>query len=270
MAIGNSPSSFLSLLSQTGYQTSNLYMVQIKPPPILLKTGGSFINSDRRDRGNLYSDLIDGMCDEVTIPSKNLNTSEIKTFGTMYRYPTGTSYSEVSMSFMVDKYAEIRYYFEAWLGLINSDVSHHVSYYKDLVSPFITITKYEKGIEDNSNGAFRRGLFDYENVETSVYRLYNAYPFNVGSMSLSSASSQMLKFQVSFYYERYRLMRSETYSEAENWRRNKSNFMGAKGANGQNSEKMKQSIKVTKELIDKERKRLGLPPYNNVNGRNPQ
>lgn len=270
MAIGNSPSTFLSLLSQTGYQTSNLYLIQIKPPPLLVKAGGSFPNSDKRERGNVYSDLIDGMCDEVTIPSKNLNTSEIKTFGTMYRYPTGTSYSEISMSFMVDKYAEIRYYFEAWLGLINSDVSHHVAYYKDLVSPYITITKYERGIEDFTKGAWRQGLFDYENVETSVYRLYNAYPFNVGSMSLSSASSQMLKFQVSFYYERYRLMRSETYSEAQNWRDNRNAFLGARGAQGPNSNKMQESIKVTKEIIEKKKKELGLPPYNNVNGTNPK
>jgi len=270
MAIGNSPDTFLSLLSQTGYQTSNLYLIQIKPPPLLVKAGGSFPGSDNRNRGNLYSDLIDGMCDEVTIPSKNLNTSEIKTFGTMYRYPTGTSYSEISMSFMVDKYAEIRYYFEAWLGLINSDVSHHVSYYTNLVSPFMTITKYERGIEDFDKGAYKGGLYNYENVETSVYRIYNAYPFNIGSISLSSASSQLVKFQVSFYYERYRLMRSEGYSEAENWRRNRNNFYGPGGAKGPNSEKMRIAEKVTKEQQERWKRENGFPPYNNVNGRNPR
>jgi len=271
MAIGNSINTFRNLLVNNGYQTSNLYLVQIEPPPVLKVIGSEFFNMGVREIGkNRLSDLIDGMCDEVTLPSKNLNTAEHKLFGTMFRYPTGTSYSEIQLSFHVDKYAEIRYLFEKWLGAINSDVSHHVTYYKQLVSPYMTITKYEKGIEDFDNGAWKKGLFDYENVETSVYRVYNCFPFNVGSMSLSGGSSQLLKFQVSFYYERYRLMRNEANTVALQTRNNRNSFVKAKG---ESSDRMKQSVDITKKIIQnnaQKKKDLGLPPFNNINGANPK
>lgn len=272
MALGNSINGFRNLLIRAGYQSSNLYMVQIEPPPILKTLGSEFFNMGVREQGiSRYADIIDGMCDEITLPSKNLNTSEIKTFGAMYRYPTGTSYSEITMSFMVDKYADIRWLFERWLGLINSDTSHHVSYYKKLVTPTITITKYERGIENTTNGGAIKGLFDMDNVETTVYQVYNAFPFNVGTMSLSSASSQVLRFQVSFYYERYRMLRNERSTEAQKARNNRNKFNN--DANRPESKVMSQARNITKKQLEEnsaKKKELGLPPFNNINGGNPQ
>lgn len=261
MALGNSLGSFLSHISNHGYQTSNLYMVQIEPPPIFNILKGEFARMGRRNQGEFYSDLIDGMCDEITLPSKNLNTSEIKTFGTMYRYPTGTSYSEMTLSFMVDKYANIRWLYEKWLGSIHSDTSHHISYYKNLVSPYMTITKYERGVEDKVKGAWKEGLVKYENPETAVYRVYNLYPFNVGTMSLSSSSSQVLKFQVSFYYERYRLIRKETGDEAKQVIDNRKSFDKARGSN---NPRMNQAISATKLILNKNssaKKEQAISPF---------
>jgi hypothetical protein len=264
MALGNSIGSFYNLLSKAGYSSSNLYLIQIIPCSALLSYDGpAYRSSGSIDSKDLYSNLIDAYCDEVTIPSKQLTTGEIKTFGTMTRYPTSTTYNEITMSFMVDKYSNIRKYFENWMGVINSDVSHHVTYYNDIVSPYINITKYERGWEKDG---FNTGIFDHQNVETSVYRMYKAFPYNIGSMSMSSSSSQILKFQVSFYYERYRWMEKESDSATQNFRTNRSRFYNS----GQSISS--RTISRTKSILESnsKRKELGLPPFNNVDGNNPQ
>lgn len=263
MAIGNSIGTFYGLLTKAGYSSSNLYLVQINPCRALISYDSNYARSGSRESTDLYSNLIDAYCDEITIPSKQLTTGEIKTFGTMTRYPTSTTYNEITMSFMVDKYSYIRKYFENWMGVINSDVSHHVTYYDDIVSPFITVTKYERGWEKDGPD---KGMFAHENVETSVYRMYKAFPYNIGSMSMSSSSSQILKFQVSFYYERYRWMEKEQDTARNNFTDNRSRFMNSSVSVAN------RTIARTRSDLESNarRKELGLPPYNNVDGKNPQ
>jgi hypothetical protein len=263
MALGNSIGSFYGLLTKAGYSSSNLYLVQINPCKALIEYDANYRRSGSLESSDIYSNLIDAYCDEVTIPSKQLTTGEIKTFGTMTRYPTSTTYNEITMSFMVDKYSYIRKYFENWMGVINSDVSHHVAYYEDIVSSFITITKYERGWEKDG---FKTGIFDHKNVETSVYRMYKAFPYNIGSMSMSASSSQILKFQVSFYYERYRWMEKEFDTARNMFTENRSRFY--------NSSKSisNRTVAKTRSILESNsrRKELGLRPFNNIDGKNPQ
>ena len=104
--------------------TSNLYGVSLQMPPpqndrksILQKIG---INDKEL---NEYVNLL---ATEVSLPSRQLTTSEGRSFGAMYKYVTGTTFSEITISFLVTKSMYIRLFFERWMNYITDDGSNFV------------------------------------------------------------------------------------------------------------------------------------------------
>jgi len=183
---------------------SSLYHVQFNTLPKVLSPGGAPISSDFTldDTGSLARNL-SYYANEVSIPSRQITTGEQKAVGSMYRYPTSTTFSEISMQFTLPRNMLTRTFFERWMNYISNDANQYVSPYFDCVVPEVNIWKLERGGGAPVSKPGLRPGAQYNQV-TAVWRLYNVFPFNISSFSLSNAQSNIINMEVSFYYERYR------------------------------------------------------------------
>jgi len=202
-------SNFLSGLKSYGTSSSSLYTVRFEKPDVL-----KFQDIETGVELGWPNDLTDLYCDSVQVPARQVNTGDIKALGSMYRYPTGVSYSQMDMTFLMDRKTSIRRLFEYWTLAIANDERNYATYYDQAVSKKVTIVKYE-GYDDNYqnnkviNNRKQYDTFVKQNDPVSVWELYNVFPFNLGTIDLNSGTKDLVKQNVSLYFERYRQYRTE-------------------------------------------------------------
>jgi hypothetical protein len=179
--------------------TSNLYGISLSKPNLAEKYLADITPRDWVDKLNL-------LADEVTVPSRQLTTGEGKTFGSMYRYTTGTSFSEITISFLLTKDLSIRLWFERWMNYTQTDSSNFVLPHQDYVAQ-LRISKWEVGSnvviqQKNTEGK----VIGQKRLRTCTgnWIVQNAFPFNISTMTFNNAETSLLKCDVSFYYDRYR------------------------------------------------------------------
>ena len=201
----NSFEKFRSLVATGGFEParSTFYSVVINRPQIFTKIGNLIDNTDK----SYWEEAVNFFADEVTIPSRQITTGELKAHGNMHRYATGTTYSEISISFIGTKNMYLRTVFERWMNYTSNDAQNSALFYDETVSPSIIITKWEMGSDVaavNTDPVTKKQSEYRMNKITGIWQLVNAFPFNLGSISLSNAEQNLIKTDVSFYYERYR------------------------------------------------------------------
>lgn len=200
----NSIQEFMSHMQKNPPAYSSLYHVEFsKLPNVLMKNGSAIAGEfNLGDSGSLGRNLT-YYANEVTVPSRQITTGEQKAVGSMYRYPTSTTFSEISMQFTLTRDMLTRTFFERWMNYISSDANQYVSPYNDCIVPELNIWKLERGGgAPVSKPGLQAGAM-YNQV-TAVWRLYNVFPFNISSFTLSNAQSNLINMEVSFYFERYR------------------------------------------------------------------
>lgn len=180
--------------------TSNLYGIDLNIPnsTILDKVGTNAKDLNRS---------INLLAMEVTLPSRQLTTIESRSFGTMMRYASGTSFSEITISFLMTKDLWVRVFFERWMNYTTDDASSFVmipSGYKGT----IRVSKWENG----SNVVLRKKddqgkVIGSTRLKTNTgnWIIEGAFPFNISTMTLNNEETNLLKCDVSFYYDRYRM-----------------------------------------------------------------
>jgi hypothetical protein len=222
----NSLQGFKAFASRRPPSYNNLYWVRFRSIPNTLRikadsffspffdggsdnsTGLSYGSSGRDE-----SRLINYYANDVTIPSRQITTGDAKTVGALYRYPTGTTFSEISINFTLSRDLTTRTFFERWMNYITEDSGNRVSWYEDITCPFMDIFKYERGGVNPSNAAISvvnpttpQGVRDFVqfNKISGVWSLSNIFPFNISNIQLTNGQAGTLNMEVSFYYERYR------------------------------------------------------------------
>lgn len=228
----NSFQGFRSMVSRQAPAASNLYWVRFRTPPnIFYNSSGTaryqdgidaFNNGITTGPGRDNSRLLTYYATDVTIPSRQITTGDAKTVGSMYRYATGTSFSEISISFILPRTLFTRMFFERWMNYTSNDSTQKVAYYDDYTCSHLDIFKYERGGATPtpadwsafssvlSPTARASGLNNYLNTAvkfnrcSGVWVLKNAYPFNISNINLNAGPSGLVQMDVSFYYERYR------------------------------------------------------------------
>ena len=178
--------------------TSNLYGISMSIPSVI----AAKVRPDSRD----WMDRINLLSDEVSIPSRQLTTGEGKTFGSMYRYVTGTTFSEITISFLLTKDMMIRLWFERWMNYTQSDSSNFVLLHQDYTTE-LRISKWEVGsnvVLQNRNTEGKVVGKKRLRTCTGNWLIQNAFPFNISTMTLNNEETNLLKCDVSFYYDRYR------------------------------------------------------------------
>ena len=164
--------------------TSNLYQVNLSAPPIF--------------RTNIYDPVkvieatrtVDYYANSITLPSRAVTTGELNNIGQIRRFATGQTASEINIQFIVTKDQRHRYFFEQWLNHTASDSDNTVGFYDDYVID-MEILKFENGPEGHQ--------------QTAAYKLYGAFPFNVGQLELNNEQTNLVQLDVAFYFERYRM-----------------------------------------------------------------
>ena len=167
---------FLSQVNQgEGFARTNRYIVRINPPA---KTGGG--NNDLESTQVLEN--IDMMCNKVTMPNRDINTTAHQMYGPRREMPYAYSYSaQVECTFYGDKFLRQRLFFENWQKKIMDIGSHHMRYYNDYIG---------------SMDIMQLGQFDSKQDDdarvTYAVRLNEVYPQTIGSIDMAYGSENQI------------------------------------------------------------------------------
>tara|TARA_B100001250_G_C19781538_1_gene782085 strand:+ start:1079 stop:1807 length:729 start_codon:yes stop_codon:yes gene_type:complete len=200
--MANSFSKFRELVATGAKEParSNLYSVIIDLPQCLLM-------NDRKLRSDQRSvfESINYFADDVTVPGKRITTGQIRDVGQQRNFATDTASTDITCSFIVTKDLIHRELFEKWMQYTASDAENRVTLYDEYTTN-ILISKWELGSNIVWHGISREGK-QYEqrlNRSTGVWQMFGAFPYDMSALSFNNGQTDLLKLDISFYYERYR------------------------------------------------------------------
>ena len=179
---------------------SNLYSVRIDLPQALM-LNDRILRSRQRD----VWESINYFADDVTVPGKRITTGQIRDVGQQRNFATDTAATDLTVSFIVTKDLIHRELFEKWMQYTASDAENRVTIYDEYVTN-ILISKWELGSNIVWNGITKSGR-QYEqrlNRATGVWQMFGAFPYDMSAMSFNNGQTDLMKLDISFYYERYR------------------------------------------------------------------
>ena len=179
---------------------SNLYSVRIDLPQALM-LNDRILRSRQRD----VWESINYFADDVTVPGKRITTGQIRDVGQQRNFATDTAATDLQVSFIVTKDLIHRELFEKWMQYTASDAENRVTIYDEYVTN-ILISKWELGSNIDWNGITKSGR-QYEqrlNRATGVWQMFGAFPYDMSAMSFNNGQTDLMKLDISFYYERYR------------------------------------------------------------------
>jgi len=215
---------FMGFFKKTDNHPSftNLFSVHFASPPILLQGGGVSSNKFQPETGDL-SLLLDYYAKTVNLPSKQVTTGQAAVVGSAHKFATGTSFSQISISFQVPRSQKTRTFFERWTQLMANDANQYTEYYKNYVCPTLYIYKWERGHGDQVYTdpkmlrALREAGDNYllarKNKLTACWVLQNVFPYNIGSIQLDNEKAKVMDMSIQFYYERYRFYPESAFDD---------------------------------------------------------
>lgn len=202
--------------------TTNLFSVHFSTPPILARGVNAKTNLFQAETGDL-SLLLDYYAKTVNLPSKQVTTGQIVNVGAGYKFATGTSFSQISITFQMPRSQLTRNFFEKWTQVMASDSNQYTDYYSNYCCPTLRIYKWERGGGDLAVGdpkllrAVREAGANTFNARkhklTAVWEMQNVFPFNIGSVQLDNGQSRLMDLNVQFYYERYRFYPESSFDD---------------------------------------------------------
>lgn len=205
---------------------ANRWSLQFSAPTILRQ--GKYFKTNKFDPGEaaFNKNLLNYYADNVNLPSKQVTTGSITNVGSSYNYATSSTFSQISMDFMVPRSHKTRTLFERWISVMSSDANQYTDYYDDYVCPNLYIFKWERGggPEFQIPSFFRKILINlgvdpndvnkYKDDQlVGIYDIRNCFPYNIGSTTLSNATATLQTFNVGFYYERYRFYGAQQFDD---------------------------------------------------------
>jgi len=171
---------FIAEINQgEGVARPTRYLVVIQPPQKLLTNEyddnyytGTPDNNDMESATMKRN--VGMMCNKVTLPNRDVNTTDHRVYGPARQMPYAYSYSgQIECSFYGDKFLRQRTFFENWQKKIFSNVTHHMDFYDNYVG---TMDIYQLGSFSAEQDRDRT---------TYAVRLYEVYPQTVGSIDYS-------------------------------------------------------------------------------------
>jgi len=144
------------------------------------------------------------MCNKVTMPSRDINTTPVQLYGPGREMPYSYSFpGSIECSFYGDKFLRQRVFFEEWQKLIYDLGTHDMNYYDDYVGTMDILQL----------GAFESN--DDRDRVTYAVRLYEVYPSTLGSMEYSYGSNdQGVSIPVQFQFRSWYNLTSSELADA--------------------------------------------------------
>ena len=129
------------------------------------------------------------MCTNITMPGRTINTSPYRIAGAPYKYPTQVQYTDITATFIGDKFLRLRTFFEAWQNIIYNNQTGMFNFYDEYVSPI---------------DIFQLGQFDSLNDRDSAtygIRLRECFPTAINQIQYDAgAQNQFVAIEVTFAY----------------------------------------------------------------------
>jgi len=187
---------------KTGLSLNNHYQVFITRPD------GMIFQNLFTTSNPIYNKLA-LLCEQATLPGINIATTPTRTFGESIETPYDKIYHPVNLSFYVDSKYQVKYFFDSWMNVIQSNTTR-IHNYPNSYKTNIDIVTYDK-----------------QDTKTYMTRLYDAYPKTIGDIQLSYNNVDIIKLPVELTYRYYKTetLSSGSYSFDSNLSFYLSNFV---------------------------------------------
>lgn len=203
---------------------TNLYSVSFSTPAMMRAGSGAVASKKMEVESTDLSWMLDYYADSVNLPSKQITTGQTPYPGAPFKYATNTAFSQISINFRIPRSQYTRNFFERWTSLMANDANQFTRYYQDYVCPELMVYKWERGggdyvyTDSKMIKALRESGNDFLLAKkyqlTACWRLFNVFPFNIGSIQLDNAKAKVMTLNVGFYYERYRFYTQDKFDDA--------------------------------------------------------
>jgi hypothetical protein len=144
------------------------------------------------------------MCNKVTMPSRDINTTAVQMYGPAREMPYSYSFpGNIECTFYGDKFLRQRVFFEEWQKLIYSLGTHDMNFYDDYVGSMDILQL----------GAFESN--DDRDRVTYGVRLYEVYPSTLGSIEYTyGANDQGVSVPITFNFRSWYNLTSSELADA--------------------------------------------------------
>ena len=166
---------FLSRVSDSGFARSNRVTVEIFPPlaltilnPLTAATAKSLTYT----------------AEQVTLPGRILQASDINIYGPPIKAPTRTLYNDLNITFLCDDFMTQRSFFDRWMNYINPSEDGFNLRYRDYYIGQVKIYQMNESGKKSNYGI----------------TLYEVYPLIVNDMGGNWVDTDVQRLQVQFSY----------------------------------------------------------------------
>ena len=185
-----------ALSTGEGVARGTRFLVNITLPSKIqtdTRSGGNFEQANAGNTANSnnvdMAQQVALMCTNITMPARTLNTSPYRIAGAPYKYPTSVQYSDVTATFIGDKFLRLRNFFEEWQALVYDNQTGMFNFYKEYTAPI---------------DVFQLGSFQVaEDRDRTTYgiRMREAFPSAIGEVNYDSGTqNSYVAITVTFSY----------------------------------------------------------------------
>ena len=97
--------------------------------------GGPPGSNDNKTYNNDLAETVSLLCTNVTMPGRTINTSPYRIAGAPYKYPTQVQYSDITATFIGDKFLRLRTFFELWQNTVYNNQTGMFNFYNEYTAP---------------------------------------------------------------------------------------------------------------------------------------
>ena len=183
---------FTAEINDKGFARSDFFEVIFTGFPLKVVAA---IEESTSPPTNVRTDFLSLRAESVTVPQRAITPIEYKDYGAPFKIGSTANYVEIDMTFILSSDMRERNFFLAWQDVIAGNhrlqsgnargSSFDLGYFDEYKCDGIEIIHYEGGKEI---------------APSYITQLRDAYPLNVGVVTRSWASAEILKQSVTFTY----------------------------------------------------------------------
>ena len=125
-------------------------------------------------------------CENAELPGRSISTTTMKIYGVEEKFPYQTTYSDISLTFIVGDDMAEKKFFDAWLNWINPTINYNLKYKADYAVP-LSVNQY-----------------DVKNQLSYSVTMLDTFPIAVNQLDLDWSSDGHHKLTVTFAYTSWR------------------------------------------------------------------
>lgn len=147
------------------------------------------------------------LAESVSIPGRQLLSTEHRIFGTVRKMPYGVLYEDLTATFICTNSMIERTFFDVWQQLIISPGSQYMEFYENYVGSVVIQKVSNLGTVENKSQKDNKNQDPppYKKFEKlATYVLQEAYPISIQSQELSYSDGDYLKLTVQFAYSKWK------------------------------------------------------------------